>query len=110
MLADASKVQNSHQRPDSNTLHHSLDVVQQQDEQHMGHLGEKQEQTEVATVAELLAVEVVLAVPHPLRYQHHHTVWVHYDQQACKKGTGHETPCARKQERSQTNLCFLRTE
>lgn len=84
MLADASKVQHSHQRPDSNTLHHSLGVVQQQDEQHMGHLDEKQEQTELARVAELLAVEVVLAMPHPLWYQHHHTARVHNDQQACK--------------------------
>lgn len=106
MLAVASKVQDSHQRPDSNTLHHSLDVVQQQDEQHKGHLDEKQEQTEVARAAELLAVEVVLAMPHPLRYQHHHTPWVHNGQQACKKGRGHETLCARKQECRQTGQCI----
>ena len=91
MLADASKVQHSHQHSDSNTLHHSLDMVQQQDEQHKGHLHEQQEQTEVARAAELLAVEVVLAMPRYWSYRRHHLMWVHDDQQACKQDKGHET-------------------
>ena len=62
-----------------------------QHEQHKGHLREQQEQTEVARAAELLAVEAVLAMPRYLNYQHHHLMWVHDDQQACKQGIGCET-------------------
>ena len=74
-------------------------MVQQQDEQDKRHLHEQQEQTEVARAAELLAVEVVLAMPRLLSYQHHHLMWVRDDQRACKQGSGHETAGCSKVER-----------
>lgn len=83
-------MQDSHQHySDSNTLHHSLDMVQERDGLHKPHLHEQQGQTEVARVADSLAAEVAQAESRchfPLSHWRHHLMWVCVHQPAMAEG------------------------